>query len=196
MFNDLPSIFGSKTKAQEILLLLNDAKAVVRQGFYETELAMVEKFCEEHKLFLVKSRFKVLLEEPSYSNKGLRVPLNDPRPGMLFVYLSKEESAAWLAAYYELIEDHYNLGLLLGYPECCVRYFLQNFSPEKTNLVLSPTNIYTDLTKRDQDLVLISHFPCSSDCKASIELGKKYLEVIEREDKERGTELKEKQKIN
>jgi len=187
----LSIIFGSMTKAQEILLLLEGTKPLVRQGFYEDEFPAVEKFCEENKLFLVKSRFKVLLEESDYTNKGLRVPLSDSRLGMLFVYLAKEEANAWLAAYYELIEDHYNLGLLLGYPECCVRYFMQNFSPENTNLVLPPTNMYTNLTKRDQDLVIISHFPCSSDCKDSIEIGKKYLEVIEKKEPERSNELKE-----
>ena len=73
-FNKLSIIFGSKTKAQEIFLLLNNAKEVVRQGYYENELSKVEKYCQVNKLFFVKSRFKVLLmddELTNYSNKGM-----------------------------------------------------------------------------------------------------------------------------
>jgi len=55
--------FGSKTKAQEIVLLLNDAKQVVRQGFYPHELEKVEKFCGENNIYLIKSKFKVILAD-------------------------------------------------------------------------------------------------------------------------------------
>src|SRR3989338_3539593 len=46
MIKKLSLIFGSKTKAQEIVLLLQDAKEVVRQGFTEEELFKVEQFCK------------------------------------------------------------------------------------------------------------------------------------------------------
>ena len=54
MITKLSAVFGSKTKAQEITLLLEGAKQVVRQGFYEGELPAVQKFCDEHGIFLVK----------------------------------------------------------------------------------------------------------------------------------------------
>tara|TARA_Y100000310_G_scaffold342583_1_gene446422 strand:- start:731 stop:1327 length:597 start_codon:yes stop_codon:yes gene_type:complete len=187
--------FGSQTKAQEIILLLNDVKEVVRQGFYDSELIEVEKFCQENRLFLVKSKFKVLLDDGEdnkitndYSNKGIRLKEDDPQ-GMYFVYISKSEEKAWLANYYELVGDDRSLGLLLGYPKCCVGYFCDNFKAEKTNLELKPTNPWTNLGKRAEDCVLLSHFPCSSDCEKSIVLGKKYFEILQSDDENRAEKL-------
>ena len=41
MSQKLVKIFGSNTKAQEIVLLLYETKEVVRQGFYDSELYKV-----------------------------------------------------------------------------------------------------------------------------------------------------------
>ena len=192
-YSKLTLIFGSRTKAQEILLLQHDAKPVVRQGFYESELPRVEKFCRENYFHLVKSTFKVLLadEGENYSNKGIRIAENDRRPGMFFVYISKSEEKAWQAAYQEMMNNHQELGLTLGYPSCCVGYFCQNFSAIKTNPLLKPTNLYTNLTQRDKDCVLISHFPCSSECPASVRMAQNNLSLINKIDKNRGKEMRE-----
>src|SRR3989344_7976175 len=187
---ELSLIFGSKSKAHEILYLLKDVKKVVRQGFYEPELAKVEEFCQQHNLTLAKSRFKVLLaDETAFSNKGIKISGDDLRPGLFFVYISKNEREAWLASYYELINDTEELGRLLGYPNCCIDFFIKRFTEDNPNLQLKPTNPYTNLTKRDLDLVIISHFPCSSDCEKSIQLGKIFLNVIFEVDQKRADEL-------
>ena len=108
---------------------------------------------------------------------------------MYFVYISKDEQKAWLASYYELMQNDKDLGRELGYPACCVDFFCKRFTPDNPNLQLPPTNAFTNITKRHQDHVIISHFPCSSDCQESIELGKKYLNVLMKVDKERVEEL-------
>ena len=193
MIAPLSSIFGSKTKAQEVMFLLHDLKDVVRQGFYEQELPAVEMFCRNNKLFLVKSRFKVLLADQSadihYSNKGLRIPEQDTRPGMCFIYLSKDERKAWLASYYEMMRNDKALGLLLGSPPCCVDFFCQNFNAQKTNLQAAPANMWTNLTKRDQDAVLLSHFPCTSNCQESISMAMRYLDLLATAEPQRAREL-------
>lgn len=189
MIRKLSPIFGSKTKAQEIILVLHNAKDVVRQGFYEEELSLVEEFCIKNNLFFVKSRFKVLLEGNLFSDKGIRIQEKDPRSGMFFVYFSKDEGKAYLASYYELINDHKLLGLLLDYPQCCVEFFSKNFNSKNCNLELPAANRWTNLTKRNQDCVLLSHFPCSSQCQRSITLAKRYYEVILKYDAERAQEL-------
>jgi len=190
MISQLSPFFTSRSKAQEIVLLLHHAKEVVRQGFYEKELPAVQKCCAQNALFMVKSKFKVILDdENQFTNKGVRIPEDDPRPGMYFVYLSKDETKAYLASYYELVQDHRELGLLLGYPECCVNFFCRNFNENKTDLQLKPTNLYTNISKRKEDVVLISHFPCSSDCEKSKGLGKKYVELLEKIDPSRAAEI-------
>ncbi len=190
MIQQLAFTFGSKTKAQEIVLLLQNAKEVVRQGFYESELFKVEQFCQKNNLYLVKSTFKVLFaDEEVYSNKGVRISEEDPRPGMYFVYISKDEQKAWLASYHELMQNHTNLGLVLGYPHCCIDFFCKNFTARNSNPEHKPINPHTNLSKREQDLVILSHFPCCSDCIKSIKLGEKYLQAIYVADKERAREL-------
>ena len=84
-----------------------------------------------------------------------------------------------------------DLGRILGYPKCCVDFFCKRFTADNPNLQLKPTNPFTNLTQREKDRAIISHFPCSSDCQESIELGKLYLEIITRKDSERGKELLE-----
>lgn len=189
MFKQLSLIFGSKTKAQEIVLLLQNAKEVVRQGFFDSELHRVERFCEKNNLYLVKSTFKVLFaDEGIYSNKGIRIPETDPRPGMCFVYISKDEQKAWLTSYHELMQNHQDLGLVLGYPQCCVDFFISVFN-KNPNPQHAPSNPHTNLSKREQDLVILSHFPCRSDCRESVKLGEKYLQALYVVDKERAREL-------
>ena len=187
---EVSKVFGSLTKAQEIILLLHDAKPVIRQGFYEHELEAIEEFCRRNRLFFSKSAFKVLLDDKNiYSNKGIQIPEHDPRPGMFFVYISKEELKSWLANYFELMDNHQGLGTLLGYPDCCIDFFCRNFSPTKTDLQLPSTNPYTNLSKREDDLVLLSHFPCSSECNKSIVLAKNYLKILKTIDKQRAEEV-------
>ena len=192
MSKEIALIFGSNTKAQEIVLLLNDFKKVVRQGFYEAELSKIEKFCQENKIHVVKSKFKILFaddEHGSYSNKGLRLPESDPRPGMHFIYFSKDEQKAWLAAYYELMGNDAELGLLLGYPRCCVGYFMNNFSAKNPNPEQIGENPYTNISKRKKDLVLVSHFPCNPDCEESVQIARRNLMILKQEWPDRAAEL-------
>lgn len=193
MIKELVDVFGTKTKVQEMLLLINGAKEVVRQGFYPHELEEVEDFCQKNRIYMAKSKFKIVLceDEYSYSNKGFRVPESDASLGMFFCYFSKDEKKALAASYFELVNDHYHLGLLLGYPECCINFFCRNFGPENPNPELKPKNFYTNLSLRNRDIVILSHFPCSQKCKGSISLAKKYLQVLEALYPERARELKE-----
>lgn len=189
---ELVRIFGSSTKAQEITFLLKDVKEVVRQGFYDTELNKIKRFCADNDIHVVKSRFKILFaddEHGSYSNKGMRLPENDSRPGMHFIYFSKDEQKAWLAAYYELVGNESELGLLLGYPKCCVKYFLNNFSAKNPNPELVGNNPYTNISKRDKDLVLISHFPCNPECEESVQIARGNLMVLKQDWPDRAAEL-------
>ncbi len=108
---------------------------------------------------------------------------------MYFVYLSKDEEKALLASYYELIGNDAGLGEVLGYPPCCVSFFCREFSQNNPDLQLKPTNPYTNLTQREKDCVVISHFPCSSECPESFRLAQRFLAVLEKQDRERAREM-------
>ena len=182
MLSHLQEIFGSRTKALEVLYLLKDAKPIVRQGFYPHELAKVEKFCERNHLFIEKSPYKVLLHDKEiFTNKGKIVAPSNPL-GMVLVYMCKNHFKALWACLYETRQDHLNTGILLGYPSCCVEFFMKEFEKSNVNPVHKPTSMWTNLTLREQDIVLLSHFPCSSDCAKSIEIAKKNFEIVKKYD--------------
>jgi hypothetical protein len=189
---ELSRVFGSRAKAQEIILLLENVKPVVRQGFYADELPVIVKFCNEHNIRIVRSRFIIKIDDADkgFSNKGIASDdTNDMLNGMFFVYLSKDKLLSSKAA---ILEERHNdelLGRILGYPECCIQYFIENFSEENTDIEIHSKNPYTNLSQRDNDYIILSHFPCSPECKESIELAKKYLETINRHDPEYVREL-------
>ncbi len=200
----IQSCFGSRSKAQEIVFLLHNAKDVVRQGFYLSELPPVEEFCKKECIFLVKSAFTVLLEEGAlpgaFTNKGVRVPSdhsqrNHPQgnhsQGMFFIYLSKNEKKAYEAAYAEQLDNHEALGKLLGYPSCCISYFCQHFSENNPNPEIFSQQLFTNISKRDEDLAVISHFPCREDCRESILIGQKYFKKLQDHWPERAEELRQ-----
>ena len=196
MISELINIFGTKTKALEVLYLLEGLKPVVRHGFYENELPRIEEFCRENGLFIAKSPYKVVIvdvKEGRYSNKGIKVKTEDPRQGMLFIYISKDQEKAVLASRYEDKGSHKEVGLLLGYPLCCIDFFIKHKEEQSIakNDYIEPIlnnsqgNIfpfYTNIFKKQFDVTLLNHFPCSLKCESSIELAKKHLEIIKKYD--------------
>ncbi|MBW2978240.1 DUF483 domain-containing protein [Candidatus Woesearchaeota archaeon] len=203
MIRDLVKIFGTKTKALEILYLMEDIKPVVRHGFYDGELSQIEEFCKLNKLHFEKSSFKVVIldaGEGEYSNKGIKVNIDDPRRGMFFVYISKDEKLAATANAYEFKNNNKDLGLSLGYPECCINFFVQNepmqskLTNDYVHLVLQNSKgkkfqFYTNICKRDFDITLINHFPCSFGCRKSIDLAKQHLDALKKYDSELAKEF-------
>lgn len=170
-------IFGSQTKVNEILFVLKGLKPVARQGFYPEELEKVKEFCRKNNLFIELSPYKILLDKEKYSDHGKKVPRDYPQ-GLFFAYISKDQEKALLANLYETRQDHYRLGLILGYPECCVRFYCAEF--ENNNIAPEHNNYHEliDIRKRKTDQSLISHFPCSPNCQESIELANKLKQIF------------------
>ena len=119
-----------RAKAQEIILLLENVKPVVRQGFYANELPIVVEFCNKHNIHIVRSRFMIKIDDSDkgFSNKGIvSNGTNDMLNGMFFIYLSMDRILASKAALLEERHDDELLGRILGYPECCIKIFCGEF---------------------------------------------------------------------
>ena len=191
----LMDIFGSKTRALEVLAVFNNIKPCARMGFYDDEIPKAMKFCEANGLVILFSNFKVLLTDKysDFSDKGIRVELNDPNEGMLFGYIAKDKETASKAKYLEEIGDQYNLGLALGYPLCCVEFFVNNYD-ERSKLDNDYTEPALDNSRpgsysfvnntllRKQDTTLLFHFPCSFHCVESEKIAKKHFELLRKAD--------------
>ena len=200
-YGKILDIFNSKLKVDEILYLLENQKIAVRQLFFENELAKVLKFCKENNLYSVESKFKIVFvdQNEKFSNKGEKIKRNDKREGAIVLYISKIEKQAYLAALAEAENNNELLGEILGYPDCCIDYFNQNFSFENSNPELNEKNIekyncdswLIRSSKRNEDMALISHFPCSWDCNKSLEIAEERLLIMEKYNQIRAKELYE-----
>ncbi|HLD33887.1 MAG TPA: hypothetical protein VJB66_04120 [Candidatus Nanoarchaeia archaeon] len=185
MFSILHKVFGSRMKALEIACVLTDHKPVARQGFYPEELAKVEKFCAANGLFVEKSRNKIVLDDKdTFTNRGRVADATKKVHGMTLAYISKDELKAAQACLAETQGDHYITGLMLGYPECCVRFFAERFAADDLNPVHVPTNVWTNVRLRESDICLLSHFPCTSDCVQSIKIARENWTLLQQIDKE------------
>lgn len=175
--SNINQIFSSQNKAREIQYLLADLKPVVRQGFYPSELEKIKEFCLKNNLFIELSPYKILMEGGNYSDKAVKVPPENPQ-GMFFVYISKDHQKALLANLYETQQDHRQLGLILGYPACCVKFYHEQF--QKGNLAPEHQTYHEliDIRKRKTDQSIISHFPCKPGCQESIELAIKFKQLV------------------
>ncbi|MCK5282552.1 MAG: DUF483 domain-containing protein [Nanoarchaeota archaeon] len=194
MLLELKDNLGSLTKALEILYVLADAKPVTRQIFYNDKTFL--DILSKNNLSFVVSDFKIIKhvdKTRNYSDKALKVSLDHPQQGHPFIYISKDKELAKKALKNEKHDDHYSLGRLLGYPDCCCRFFEKNFpdASKGTSDLLPFTfnNSYSinypwqnNYSLRVFDISLLTHFPCSFHCEESKKIALRNLSIIEKHD--------------
>ena len=192
MIQELKQIFQSLTKSLEILYLIEDVKPCARIMVHEDKLEQIKQFLQTKGLYFTLSDFKVIKEENArYSNKGKRVPVESEEKGYYFMYISKEQSKTEQAKQLEAQKKHKELGILLGYPECCSEFFQkhsQNQEKTTNDYILPAYNnsqgykfpFHNNIIARYFDYTLLNHFPCNFNCNKSIELAKKHLEIIQK----------------
>ena len=184
------SLFGSRIKVMEVLLVKQGIKPVARLLCNEIKLASTLSLLGQEGLFAALSGFKVI-KDPSqgiYADRSLKVSKDDPRQGYVFLYVSKDNDKAMKAKEWEEKGDHRELGQALGYPQCCGDFFGVHFDKNHTDLTLDALQnsdgfefpFQMNIAARHFDAVLLSHFPCSFRCKDSLDIAKKNLEVLER----------------
>jgi len=195
MIPKLQQIFHSITKSLEVLYVLEGSKPCARILVPEEELEKAADFLDESRLDYSVSDFKVLkqaLHSEFYSDKSIKIGKNDSRKGHLFVYISKTKNFAEKAKIAEEKNNHFELGLILGYPKCCCDFFEKNFDENNTDLTLKILRysngfefpFQMNIAARHFDVSLLSHFPHSFNCEPSIEIAKNSLKIIEKHSKQ------------
>ncbi|HLC64893.1 MAG TPA: hypothetical protein VJI46_02080 [Candidatus Nanoarchaeia archaeon] len=193
MFSELQKVFKSNIKSLEILALIKGRKPGARILVREDEAGDVGEFLNDRGISTVKSDFKILKkDEGPYSDFGEKIKADDARKGYYVLYLSKGRNEAEKLKSLEAKNDHYNLGIALGYPECCCRFFCDNFSKGNEDLTLNTLKnsigfsfgFHSNIAMRHFDVSLLFHFPCSFGCEDSIEIAKENLKIMEEEDGE------------
>ncbi|MBI4439553.1 hypothetical protein HY638_01115 [Candidatus Woesearchaeota archaeon] len=193
MFPQLKEKLKSNIKALEILALIKGNKAGARILVREDDAKAMCDFLDGIGIQTVSSDFKVLKTDAgAYSDAGEKTKADDARKGYYVFYLSKDRSEAEKIKALEERNDHYNLGIALGYPECCCRFFRENFSEKNTDLTLSTLgnsngfrfDFRSNIAMRHFDVSLLFHFPCSFKCKESMKIAKENLRILGGEDRE------------
>ena len=196
MIEKLKERFDSLLKVFEILYVAEGIKPAARIMVIEDQYKDIKKFLEKFSLYADRADFKTLkLDKGCFSNKGERINIYDKRKGHYFLYLSKNKNLVKKVKEYEEKNDHVKLGLALGYPKCCCKFFDKNSKTqerrfndyilpalEASNGIIFP--FYNNYTARYFDFALLSHFPCNFDCKKSLAIAKKHLTIIEKYSKE------------
>ncbi|MFC1753027.1 DUF483 domain-containing protein [Thermoproteota archaeon] len=158
-----------------VLYVLAGLKPVTR--FLLTKVSL-----EEARTFLESTGLKMLVSDiATFENDKIKY----------MVYISGNEDSARDALRAEMDGDHETLGRLLGYPECCVKSFSQNYELARRLFddytLIALENSYTqgfpfymNVSLRYFDASFLNHFPCSFNCSSSLELAKQFAECIKR----------------
>ena len=90
--------------------------------------------------------------------------------------------------------DHQTIGQMLGYPDCCIDYFIRTFP-------IDPVPIWVDLKGKVRGFPecngmlryfgprIVAHLSCSPLCQATKEIGKTWFKVMQEIDKDLANEL-------
>lgn len=184
--------------ATEISLTLSGAKPVARLSVDESLLGAVVHFLERTNAPFVLAPFKTVFRlderKGGYSNLADRnVSLDAPAQGMVMIYVSLDGAKAQAALLLESLEAHGEFGRALGYPECCVQFFAQNFSRTGDTLGdLAPFSLrnttrpppypfYLNNLARYFGVRLVFHFPCQFTCAASAAVGRRHFEALQKD---------------
>jgi len=193
MIDKLLKIFGNNTRSLEILYLLNDIKKIARLDANEIEIGKIKEFCNMENLCLEISDFKVIKiadkGKGKYANIVKKVPMNYPRYGLYHIYISKDKNKSKFLKFLENKNDDSAIGELLGYPQCCVDFFMGNKENQQkiqNDYILPALNnsegfefpFYNNYAIRYFDITLLSHFPHNFNCKESIKIAKNNLQCI------------------
>ena len=195
MIDKLFKIFGNYTRSLEILYLLDDIKRIVRLDANEVELKNIKNFCNDNNLNLEISDFKVIKitdeGKGGYANIVKKVSINYPEQGLYHIYISKDKNKTKFLKLLENKNDDKAIGELLGYPKCCVDFFIKNKEKQQkiqNDYILPALNnsdgfkfpFYTNYAIRYFDITLLSHFPHNFHCEQSIKIAKTNFGIIKK----------------
>jgi hypothetical protein len=189
-FNYLFSILKSKLAVLEIIYVVGGLKPVARVAVKSQKIKYLEKYCKRYNLAITFSNSaNVCLTDKNhkgFSHLFYTIPKN-PFIGEVFAYVSKSSSLANKAKIADEEHNYQELGLLLGYPKCCIDFYgksknkLNDFVFSiNNNTSKIKGNYKTNFCLRCFDISLIQHFPCSFNCKETVKLAERYETFLDK----------------
>lgn len=186
MIQELGSKLQSRTRALELCLVKAGIKPSARIAFSNVDNA--KSLLDELGLSYAISDFKVKMDfKGMYSTKGHVVGLE--KEGHVFFYIAKDKRTAEKTRLAEKDGGIEELGIALGYPQCCIDFFAKNRNdeiknendyiiPSLNNTKSNSHSFHLNVFARYFDFCLVSHAPHSLDCEKSLELAKKTMSFL------------------
>ena len=196
----------------EFISTVYDIKPAFRSSIHISKLEYFKELCKQFNLYLETSDFDMI----SCENSTIKKDKTEKNPQRVLVFISKnEETSKKIKNLHESNiekESEEEIGKLLGYPSCCIKFFIENVYDEKTESKIkkpiyyltkiknnSPkqnpfqlNNLYVEYFDKGWENYLISHIPCSFSCKKSQEIAKKTFEIIKEDCEQIATSIKNK----
>jgi len=165
---------------------LKGIKPCARQEINEKNLDRALSFFDSYSIHYSLADFK-------FVEGGAMVERDSQVPGKYFVYFSMDKDLVQKAKFYEAVRNDEKLGEVLGYPQCCTKFYLDNYEEaakigdEYSLLTIANSNGFpfqTNYLMRYFGVSLLSHFPCAFTCKDSYELAMKMYTAVYEENPE------------
>lgn len=189
--DNFQKIFGKYTFS-EFFAVKESIKPLMRTFVGRDQYHILKQICGDADLFLKKSHKQI-----KFKKSGQRpwswVSCSGEGHAQFIVYISRDalllEKAAMLEKKGDLKSLH-ELGLLFGYPRCCVDFFynvsnslkktptpIDTLKNTKMQFSFYVNNVYLE-SNFEQRPRLLSHIPCSYNCKPSIRYTQELLKLL------------------
>ena len=197
MIAEFQGAFRSMRSGLDVLYVLEGIKPCARLIVKKEEIPTIADFLQDKGLHHCLSDFKIrkeIEESTDFSNKAFLLP-KEAKEGEFLIYIAKDLDIAERAKQFEQTDDQNALGKILGYPNCCIDFYLKHLAKEskRQNDFILPAlknsdgyifNSLLNHTVRHMDISLLSHFPCCFSCLPSLQQAEQHFAIIKKHDEE------------
>lgn len=194
-----------RLQAQELLLTSVGVKPGGRTRVLRSELGHFASVARRHNLNFTVGWNAVEVADtpgrPGYGEWAQWQPAVADADQQFYVYFARDPLVPQELRTADEEGDDCKLGSMLGYPPCCVRHFqeLRGLSRGDDDDAIDPVLASLDddrpiawpvnVSLISQDRTLLSHVPCSAECKPSLDLAMRYLDVLFQTERATASEL-------
>ena len=179
----------------EVLAVIEGDKKVVRIPIKNHEWDILKVFCKKNNLAICHSDFKIaVVRETSLGDiftENVTWESNSDKIVGFVAYVSMSQEISQLASDMESDADSNELGKLYQYPKCCIKTYADKIETGEFWLEILLSNssgtkhsFYSNKIAYlfDQLSIISDYFPCSLNCEKTILMGKKYKNILLKND--------------
>ena len=192
---DLADLSGSLVKALELLYVSKGLKKACRLIVCDAgRLRRIKKVIRAYGLSVEISSCRYIIERDGnktyYTGYSTPQRLTDTGMGFFYLYIARTGKAARLLKICEEHGHERELAEILGYPQCCINFYNKHiggcvkkkidfmFITAKYTNTPFPHPFLNNIISRCFDSTLLSHYPCSFNCRASLDIARRRLDFI------------------